>query len=151
MGPLSLSRDLSYDGTRVTGRATVPRQGGGGGGANTRQVKVDTTLAEGTLDGETNLAAVLASPLSADFEVEVPVYSPGQGVNALNVSVTGRETVEVPAGTFETWAVEIQSPNQTATIYVTRESPRFLVKQEVAGQPVSVVLTGRSSGSGSGS
>lgn len=143
MGPLSLGQDLSYDGARVTGKATVPdRSGDGGGGRpSTRQVSVDTTLAEGTLDGNTNLAVALGSPLAQGFEMQVPVFSPGQGVNSLNVRVTGRETVEVPAGSFETWTVDLEGPEQTATIYVTREAPHLMVKQEVAGQPVTVVLT----------
>lgn len=144
MGPLSLAQELEYDGSRVTGRATVPEgggQGGGGGMPSTRQVSVDTTLAEGTLDGNMNLAAVLGSPLSEGFEMEVPVFSPGQGVNSLSVRVTGRETVEVPAGSFESWVVELQGPQQTATVHVTREAPHLMVKQELSGQPVTVVLT----------
>lgn len=148
LGPLSLGSDLEYDGTQVTGSATVPEQGGGGGGPSTREVTVDTTLAAGTLDGETNLAAVLASPLSEDFEMQVPVFSPGQGVNSLGVSVTGQQTVEVPAGSFETWVVELQGPQQTATVYVTREAPHLMVKQEISGQPVSVVLTDAGTGTG---
>ncbi len=152
MGPLSLSQDLEYDGNRVEGKATVPDRSAEGGGPSTRQVSVDTTLSEGTLDGNMNVAAVLGSPLSEGFEMQVPVFSPGQGVNSLDVSVTGRQTVEVPAGTFETWAVEMQGPQQTATVHVTRDPPHLLVKQEVAGQPVTVVLTDTGSGpAGSGS
>jgi len=144
MGPVSLGRDLTYEGARVTGEATVPDrsdQGGGSGMPSTRRVSVDTTLAEGTLDASMNTAAVLASPLSEGFELQAPVFSPGQGVNSLDVTVTGRETVEVPAGSFETWSVDLEGPEQTATIYVTREAPHLMVKQEVAGQPVTVVLT----------
>lgn len=153
MGPLSLARDLEYDGRRVTGRATVPDmsgQGGRSGGPSTRQVSVDTTLSEGTLDGNMNLAAVLGSPLSDGFEMQVPVFSPGRGVNSLSVRVTGRETVEVPAGSFETWAVEVRGPQQTATVHVTREAPHLMVKQELSGQPVTVVLTDAGSGSPGG-
>jgi len=148
MGPLSLSQDLEYEGSRVTGEATVPETSGQGGRPSTRQVSVDTTLSAGTLDGNMNVAAVLASPLSEGFEMQVPVFSPGEGVNSLDVTVTGRETVEVPAGSFETWAVELRGPQQTATVYVTREAPHMMVKQEVAGQPVTVVLTDAGSGSG---
>ena len=148
MGPLSLSQDLEYDGSRVTGKATVPETSGQGGRPSTRQVSVDTTLSAGTLDGNMNVAAVLGSPLSEDFQMQVPVFSPGEGVNSLEVSVTGRETVEVPAGRFETWAVELRGPEQTATVYVTRDAPHMMVKQEVAGQPVTVVLTDAGSGSG---
>lgn len=145
-GPVTLSQDLDYEGERVEGRATVPEQGGGGGRPSTRQVSVDTTLAEGTLDSNMDLAAVLGSPLSGELEMQLPVFSPGQGVNSLRVSVTGRQTVEVPAGSFETWAVEVQGPNQTVTMYVTREAPHLMVKQELSGQPVTVELTGTGPG-----
>jgi phage tail protein X len=152
MGPLTLSQDLDYEGNRVTGQATVPEQGGGGGGPSSRQVSVDTALAEGTLDSNMDLAAVLGSPLAEGLEVQFPVFAPGQGVNSLQVTVTGRETVEVPAGSYETWAVEVQGPNQTVTLYVTREAPHLMVKQELSGQPITVELTGTGPGeAGSGS
>ncbi|MFB6240615.1 MAG: insulinase family protein, partial [Gemmatimonadota bacterium] len=150
MGPMTLRQDLDYEGNRVTGQATVPERGGGGGGQpSTRQISVDTTLAEGTLDSNMDLAAVLGSPLAEGMEVQIPVFAPGQGVNSLRVSVTGRETVQVPAGSYETWAVEVQGPNQTVTLYVTRETPHLMVKQELSGQPITVELTGTGSGEAS--
>jgi hypothetical protein len=150
------SRDLTYEDGRVSGTATVPdpeadRQQGQRGPPPMTETKVDTALAEGTIDGSMDMPAVLSAPLSEDTGFSLPVFAPGSGVNQLDATVTGQRTVEVPAGSFETWVVEVSRPQQTVTLYVTRDAPHMLVKQEIAGQPVTLELqSAPGTGGGSG-
>jgi hypothetical protein len=44
--------------------------------------------------------------------------------------VTGRETVEVPAGTFETWRLEIRSPDGTQRAWYADTERRPLVRYD---------------------
>jgi hypothetical protein len=55
-------------------------------------------------------------------------------------SVTGTESVTVPAGTFETYRVEVSGGEQPAVVWVRKEAPHIAVRQEYVGQPVTVVL-----------
>ncbi len=137
----SARTDLSYSDGRVTGTATVPAGGGGQGGQpQMEQVQVDTTVAEGTVDQNMMPAVLLSAPLAEGFEMDVPVFSAQGGVTQLSATVTGAETVEVPAGTFEAWKLEVDQANRTTNLWVTRETPRMLVRQTFAGQPLVLEL-----------
>ncbi len=46
------------------------------------------------------------------------------------LKVTGRETVEVPAGTFETWRLEIRSPDGTQQAWYADTKTRPLVRYD---------------------
>ena len=143
MGQRSVQTELSYGDGRVKGSATVPkREDGeeGQGPPEMEQVTVDTAVAEGTVDQNMAMAVILASRLEEGAEVEVPVYSPRTGVTQLTGTVTGRETVEVPAGSFEAWEVQLEFSGQAVHLFVTTEAPHLLVKQTFAEQPLSMEL-----------
>ncbi|MFW6192199.1 MAG: insulinase family protein [Gemmatimonadota bacterium] len=146
-GPVSLGRDLEYGDGRVTGSATVvsgaPEGGEGGaqqGPPETEDVEVDTAVVEGTIDENMDLAAVLSAPLEEGLEFGVPIFSPSGGVSQLTATVTGRETVEVAAGSYDAWVVELDRAEQPATLWVTDGPPRMLLKVEFTDQPVSQEL-----------
>mgnify|MGYP006282931471 CR=1 FL=1 len=145
-GQTSASTELSYEDGRVTGTAAVPRQGGEGGRPQIEQVQVDTSLAEGVIDQNMAPAALLSSPLGADYRLKLPVFSPGSGVSQLEASVAGSETVQVPAGSFETWKISLRQGGNQLNLFVTREPPHMLVKQDFVGRPVSLELQSVGSG-----
>lgn len=154
-GPVSRFQDLAYERGRVTGTATVPKDPAGGQGRQgppeMEEVEVDEELEPGTLDSNMDLVAVMAAPLAEGFELQLPVFHPARGVSQLTAEVTGRGTVEVPAGSFETWTVTVTAPDGPSTVlHVTRETPRMLVKQEIQGQPVTVELEGTGGADGGG-
>lgn len=157
MGPVATRMDLTYEDGRVRGTALVPKQPAGQGGQRggppeMEEVTVDTTLTAGAVDAEMVLPVVLASPIDADLDLRVPLYRAGRGMGQLTATAGDTSTVEVPAGTFEVRAVDVSTGEQSYTFYVTREPPHLLVKEEIAGQPVTLVLqsTGEASdGSGS--
>lgn len=141
MGPVSAKLGLRYANGRVTGRGSLPAPPEEPGGTpEVEEIVVDTALAEGTIDENMGLAAVLASPLAPGFRLELPFYDPRRGVGRLTAEVSGQETVEVPAGTYEAYRVEYSTGEAPLVVYVTVEAPRLLVKQELAGQPVEIVL-----------
>lgn len=144
MGPMAVQMDLSYGDGRVTGTATVPQQQGGQGQRQQpqmKQVKVDTAVAEGTVDQNMAMAVILASPLEQGEEFRIPVYSPRTGTGQLTATVTDRETVKVPAGSFEVWNVEMSFAGQKLNLFVTRDTPRVMVRQTFANQPIALELT----------
>lgn len=152
MGPVSAKMDLDYSGSRVTGTAIVPRQGQGEGGRpEMEEISVDTALAAGTIDQNMAGPAVLAASLAEGAEFRLPSYSPRSGVTALRAEVTGEETVEVAAGTFDVYRIQVRVGQQTLSMLVSRQAPRFLIRQEVAGAPVTLELEEGPGGSEDGS
>ena len=56
------------------------------------------------------------------------------------LTVTGTESVTVPAGTFATYRVEMTGLEQALTYFVTTAEPFRIVKMTFAGAPVEFVL-----------
>jgi zinc protease len=101
--------------------------------------EVDVELPEGTaLEGQLDLALAVT-----DFEdvaeMTLSVLAGGT-VHPMTAAVAGQETVEVPAGTFETYRLELSGGQQPMTVWVTRDDPHVVVKREIVGQPVSIEL-----------
>lgn len=142
LGELDARLDLEYDGPRIRGTATMPSddEAEGTEQPHAEEVVVDTLVVPGTLDELMGLAAVMASPLATDRRMEVPVFSPGRGVTRFRAKVTDEVTVTVPAGVFDTYRVEISYAQATLVVYVTRDTPRHLVKEELGDGSVTIEL-----------
>ncbi len=71
----------------------------------------------------------------------MPVFSVMSG-NVTNVTyrVTAAEEVTVPAGTFPAYRVEVTGGPQPMTLYVRRDAPHILLRQEMVGVPVTIEL-----------
>ena len=48
-----------------------------------------------------------------------------------NFTVEKRETVTVPAGTFETWAVSIRTSSITQRVWVEVDAPHRMIKARI--------------------
>ena len=119
---------------RATGSATTP----GPQGMNT--VTVDTEVPAGIIDDNGLTALLPALPWSADATWSFPVLSSGEGtVKTYTLKVTGTESVTVPAGTVETYKVEMSGGQQPVTMYITTAAPHQVMKITVAGAPIEVV------------
>lgn len=81
-------------------------------------------------------ALPLAEGWSARLYFVTPISPSDSGL--CQVTVTGRETVTVPAGTFDCWVVEENGPGEKTWIAV--EAPHQLVKFQVEGQGVTGAL-----------
>jgi zinc protease len=126
---------LDYDGTHAKGHARTPQRTG------MRDADVDTTLAAGTIDIAQLDEALLALPLASGGRWVLAAYDGSEGVGkTLTATVTGEESVTVPAGTFACWKVEVMGNQIPFNYYVTKAAPYLLAKVEFVGQPVSIEL-----------
>jgi hypothetical protein len=104
-------------------------------------VDVDTTLAAGTYDLNQLMAFVPALPLAEGASITVSAFNASEAsTKPITFKVEGVEDVTVPAGTFSTFRLSVAGGEFPAIMYVSRETPRRIVKLEVVGQPVAFEL-----------
>jgi zinc protease len=127
--------DATYANGRVKGSATTATQTG------PKSVTFDTTVAPGTVD-ENAVAAILpALPWSKTAAFTLPIFSPGEGVaKTFNLKVTGTQSTTVPAGTFDTYVIEMTGGQVPLMIYMTTAQPYRVVKSAPVGPPIEIVL-----------
>lgn len=116
---------LTFDSTSVRGSLTMRGQ--------TRDVQqnFDRPVLASTANMEVALAAL---PLEPGYAARMPVYQlQQQAVATTTVRVTGTDTVETPAGSFETYVLEATSdgPGPSGTIHVRRAAPHHLVRADL--------------------
>ena len=116
---------LTFDSTSVRGSLTMRGQ--------TRDVQqnFDRPVLASTANMEVALAAL---PLEPGYAARMPVYQlQQQAVATTTVRVTGTDTVETPAGSFETYVLEATSdgPGPSGTIHLRRAAPHHLVRADL--------------------
>ena len=123
--------DMTIENGRATGRGIDMQTG--------QPRDIDLEVPPGTiLDGMLDVAlAVNRYDDVAEFTLRV-LGGTGQ-IQGTTVRRVGTETVEVPAGTFDTIRLEVTG-EQPMTIWVTRTEPHLVVKREMAQAPVEIVL-----------
>jgi hypothetical protein len=120
---------------RFVGMANLPAAMGGA-------QEVDAPVGQALLPGMDEYA-LAASVLEEGMRIQIPYLDvTSGGAITIEARVTGRETVEVPAGTFDTWRVEVTSPQGTLTLFLLADAPHILVRQDFPpDQPISLELT----------
>lgn len=133
-GPMQMQVDMKFADGKVTGSAKLPAQMGG-------DKTLDAQVPAGTVFSGMDQWVIAAADLQPGRTVTLPVFSPQTG-GAINATfkVVGTEQVTVPAGTFQAYKVESTVGPQSMTLYLRRDAPHIGLKQEPAGQPVSIVL-----------
>ena len=117
--------DLRYADGRVSGTGAGPL------GA----VEVDLAVDDGVLLPGMDGYAIALSDLSSG-ELVLRVVDATQGaVSPVTYRVEGEETVTVPAGDIEVYRIAVEG-GPGGTIWVRKEFPHYLIRQELAGQPV---------------
>jgi len=123
---------LAFDSTGVEGTLVM--------GTQSRNVQQD--FGRPVLASTANMEVALAAlPLEPGYAARFPVYQlQQQAVATTTVRVTGTDTVETPAGTFETYVLEATSdgPGPSGTIRVRREAPHHVVTADLE-----VTMSGR--------
>lgn len=77
-------------------------------------------------------------PLADDFAATIEMLDMMSGVTMLYVlRVTGSEEIEVPAGTFDTWVVELQPADGSAprVMHVAKAEPQLTVRTSIPLPP----------------
>jgi hypothetical protein len=120
--------DLSYQGKRVTGFITSQKE-------PLKKREVDETVAGDTVDQRIDWAAVMALEKYVEGqEFQFHVYDPGTGNSLVSVRIGESQTTTVPAGSFETvrvsYRIDKRSGPETYEVFVTKQTPRFLVKEK---------------------
>jgi len=129
-GPLRTRANLEVVNGRLTGDVELPLELGGSRGW-------DQPLEPGTLFAGMDEYALAVAPLATGAQFTLPYLDlVGGKVVRLDVRVTGESEVVVPAGRFATWRVEVTGGELPMTLFLRRESPHILIRQEYAGQPV---------------
>ena len=121
---------------RAIGHATSPQPGG-----TPRLLELDTTVVAGTI--EVNALTALVPALALDQDVAYSVHGLNASTGAISpvtVTVTATGNLGVPAGLFPVYRVEISGGPAPLALYITRDTPRRIVKIERLGQPFSFEL-----------
>ncbi|PYP16972.1 MAG: hypothetical protein DMD54_08450 [Gemmatimonadetes bacterium] len=123
---------LDYSGGRVKGSAMAPQPSG-----TPKSFTIDTALAAGTIDDNALQLALLALPLERGKMFNLNVFSSGEGTTKIvNVKVAGVEQVQVPAGTFPAFRLELSGMQLPVVMYVSQQGPRRLIRIAPTGAPV---------------
>jgi len=116
---------LTYADDRITGRMQSPM------GAMAIDKELDAPVVG---DGGAFDLYVAGLPLAEGYEATLRVFNPQQQeVRPVKLQVTGTQTVETPAGTFEVYVVRLEMLDGgpgSGTMHVLREAPHFSVLTE---------------------
>lgn len=122
-GPFSM--DITFTDTSASGEIKMRGQS-----TSVSQQFDSPTLAGGAHD----LLALGTMPLEPGFSTSLQVFSPQQQtVRTARFEVTGTKTVETPAGTFETYVVDVTVGDDamTGTVHLRTEAPHHVVKTKL--------------------
>jgi predicted Zn-dependent peptidase len=127
--------DVSYAGGRAKGSATTPSQTG------PKTVQVDAEVAKGMIDDNMVQALLPTFKWAAGAKFSVSAFQSGKGTPLpLTLTVSGEESVTVPAGTFATWKVDMTGADAPVTFYVEKAAPNRVVKIAIVGAPIEMRL-----------
>ena len=136
MGGQRAETHLEYADGRVRGQAQTPGPGGA-----IQTLSIDTTLIDGVIDDRAITVVLQAMPLAEGARFTLNVFQSSEGsVAPISVSVARVEEVTVPAGTFTAFRVEVSGGEAPFVMHVTQDTPRRIVKIELVGQPIVIVL-----------
>ena len=128
----SVETHLVYAAGRVKGSAMSPQPGGG-----PRTITIDTTTAAGAIDDNAMPFLIPALPLEVGKTFNLNVFSSGEGTTkVVTIKVAGRESVTVPAGTFQAYRLEISGMQLPIVMHVSADSPRRLLRVAPTGAPL---------------
>lgn len=125
------SMELRNDDGHVTGDAVQNGQD---------PVRVDMTPPAGTLFPGMVDYAVEVTDLAANPQFTLPVVTEQGTLGQVAVRVVGEETIEVPAGSFQTYRLEQVTEQGTLNVWVRKQAPHLLVQQDIPGAPVLIQL-----------
>lgn len=132
VGANTMSIDLRTDASKVVGSVAMP-------GAEPRDVSIDAV--PGMLLPGMDGYAIMVLELTPGASFTLPVVSARSGTLAnLEIKVVGESKVTVAAGDFEVYELEVSGAEGTMKLYATKAAPHIVVKQEPAGQPITIEL-----------
>ncbi len=135
MGAQTLRIDLRLEDARVIGTVEVP-------GTEARDVAIDAV--PGMLLPGMETFAIMVADLDATKRFRMPLVSAQSGtLTAVEFELVGETTVAVAAGEFDAYEVEVSGGPTPQRLFVRKAAPHILLRQEVAGQPITIELKGQ--------
>lgn len=126
--------ELQMANGKITGSAKLPPAAGG-------EKTFDSEVPAGTLLPGMDEYAIAMADLAAGKSLTLPLFDGASGgVTPLTLKVVGTEQVTVPAGTFSAFRLEASSGQAQVTMFVRQQLPHVVLRQEFAGQPVTIEL-----------
>ncbi len=111
-----------YNGSRVSMQFTTKRN------ITTDQ---QASIPSDSYDYRSIMMLLRALPLESGYATKVNGYLPISGaLERMELIVNRGETVEVPAGSFETWKVLMNTSSSRSQAWISTEAPYLLVKYE---------------------
>lgn len=107
-----------------------------------KSMVIDTTYKEPVIERSVLFGLVQTLPLEKSLDTDFPVFFMNTGqVGAMKLEKIGEEKVIVPAGSFDTYKLRFEGKDLVSNIiYVSKTSPRRIVKVDVIGQPLTIEL-----------
>jgi zinc protease len=126
--------DVTYANGHAKGTAAVPGPGG------IKTVTVDADVPAGSLDDNIFQPMLAALRWAPGAKFTIPIFMSGKGsATTMNAVVGGEESVEVIAGKFDTWKVNVTGGDAPITMWLEKSTGR-VVKLAPVGQPVEFQL-----------
>jgi len=112
---------MEYDHAEEEAVSLVTRNGD----EERREVRLQTPI----YDNESAVWLWRTLALDEDFEARYRTMNPlDRSQQTVGLSVTGRVEVEVPAGTFDTWRLQVRSGRATGVAWIEVEAPHRVVQ-----------------------
>jgi hypothetical protein len=112
---------------------------------NTRQNNLSMQRAQIPSDARETVTLpmlVRALPLAKDFATQINAYLPiAARLDRVTIQVLGAEEVTVPAGTFQTWVVELDMGDSQSKAWVAQAAPYPLIKYYDSRNKATFTLT----------
>jgi hypothetical protein len=122
MGGTPMRITLDFAQGRVKGVASTPTHPAG-------PVAIDTVVAAGVVDDNALLSLLVAVPWRDGATVTAPYVTSGKGtIEQAALRVVSAESITVPAGTFDTWQVEMRMGQSRTLVSLTRQAPYRIVR-----------------------
>lgn len=111
-------------------------------GARDSEAKdVDIDLIDGVILNDAVEFAVASLPLESGATWRFPTVDVESGkLQNVDVEVLEETALKTPAGDYDTFKVKVTNPEAEAFLYLSKEAPHFLVKQEVPSQSLVLEL-----------
>ena len=128
----SVETHLTYADGRVKGTAMTPQQSG-----TPKTTAIDTTAADGAIDDNALTFLIPALPLAEGKTFSLNVFSSNEGATkVVTIRVAGKESLTVPAGTFNAYRVELSGMQLPVTMHVSADTPRRILRVAPTGAPL---------------
>jgi hypothetical protein len=130
--------ELSYQGNRVTG-FVIPQK------EPSKRREVNEAITDDTVDQRIDWAAVMAlKEYIGGQKFQFRVYDPGTGNSLVSVRIGETQPITVPAGSFETvrvsYRIDKLGHTETYEVFVTKQTPRFLVKEKFPNSSITELM-----------